>query len=105
VIHAFHVEHVQVTAQLELSQRETDSSLSTLILASLVELVLEIAQLELSRRLKYKLIAANSKTKYIKCEPFCLFKAVLLFIIKKPAGAKAPTGVCSFDNIPLIIYL
>jgi hypothetical protein len=54
-MHAFLAEHVQVTALLTLSQRETDSSLSTLILASLVELVLEIAQLELSKRLKFKL--------------------------------------------------
>ena len=47
---AFHAEHVQAVALLALSQKEMDSSLSMLIHASLVEHVHLTAQLELSKR-------------------------------------------------------
>ena len=49
-MHAFLAEHVQVTALLALSQRETDSSLSMLILASLAEHAQALAQLEQSQK-------------------------------------------------------
>ena len=49
-MHAFLAEHVQVTALLALSQRETDSSLSMLILASLAEHAQALALLEQSQK-------------------------------------------------------
>jgi len=49
-MHVFLAEHVQVTALLALSQRETDSSLSMLILAFLAEHAQVLALLEQSQK-------------------------------------------------------
>ena len=87
MIHAFHVEHVQVTAQLELSQRETDSSLSMLILASLAEHAQALAQLEQSqksnKRIKPAALSGRLQTvDKAGCET-CVSQPIFLFWIRQ----------------------